>query len=116
MVIMNVRYANSIEDNSFISENNDQPATQQIHCPICSESFSCEKKFYQHKMTHSSDYRVCEIKRQNRTFKVHLRIYTCDICNKEFRNQTHYEKHRKVRHTKEGYICPHCSKIFKVGE
>ncbi|EAT35684.1 AAEL012177-PA [Aedes aegypti] len=97
------------EDNSIQPQNNEST----IYCPVCSESFSCEKTLYKHKMTHSSDFRIYDMERNNRIFKVHVRIYTCNICEKEFRNLTHYEKHRKIRHTKEGYICPHCSKIFK---
>ncbi|XP_029734423.2 zinc finger protein 878 [Aedes albopictus] len=101
--------ADPIEDIPIISQGSDNP----VHCPICSESFSCDKSFFKHKMTHSSDYRVYDMERNSRTFKVHVRIYTCDICEKVFRSLTTYEKHRKVRHTKEGYICPRCGKIFK---
>lgn len=38
---------------------------------------------------------------------------TCDICNKTFTSRSNLNKHKRVQHSGEEYVCPICRRTFR---
>lgn len=79
------------------------------HCLICNKAFPVRRYMMSHMRTSHQNPKV----KATKPPKI-PKIFTCDICSKEFDRQGLFNKHMK-RHNKEPnrYMCDHCGEEFE---
>jgi hypothetical protein len=72
----------------------------RLECSFCSKRCPTEVQMKQHMKSHQNEDTV--------------KVYSCQICSKSFKNLTHLNNHMKIHSDVRDFACPECGQEFRL--